>query len=1080
MIRFVGRGREKAELLAGWERARAGEAHHVLLSGEAGVGKTRLVEELIAHARGHGARVLRGRAWDVGGAPSYWPWSQAFGYLVDELGPDAVAPHLLDLDPALARLMPRLRAALGSPGDHDEGGTEATQLRLYDAVVLLLRRLGADRPVLLVLDDLESADAPSLQLLRFLVRARAGGPLMVVAIYRTPVPPDCPAAAPLAAISREPGLDVRHVTGLLPEELEALLDAMDAPADAALARALYARTQGNALFATEFIRLLGRAGDAEALVRGAPLPASVRGVIQQRLGALPARCRELLALAAVLGREFDLVTLGRMVEDVPGEVLEALSPASVTGVLEEPTGQPMRRAFSHPLVRQCLYEELPAARRAHLHRQAGDTLRERFATTLDEHLDSIASHYLAALATGAAPLALEFCRRAAARAAGLGARDEAVRLLKLAAEAAAVLDDPPADLEVRLALGDAQARAGHAEDARATLLQVAERAERLALPTYLARAAFSFGGRFLWARVTRESPELGLIERALQALPPAEISLRARLLARLSGLQRDLRRAPENAERCRQAAALARSSGDGEALIQVLTALALQEVATGTTASFRAAAQELGAAARAIGDAERALTAHEFQSMACLEDGDTSGAEELAADSARMADRLGQLPQRWFVAVLRTAHVLLRGDLDRAQEMAFGARQLMPKAPTAEVRFLHLIQAHLVLREQDRVPEALELLDEGVEHLPSYALVRCLRTHLWCLVGRHEEARAYLDRQVQSDFADIQDTYHYRYMLAVCTEMADHLGHVAAAQLLDRRLAQVTQRHLVTPPTASAGSALRYRGLCAGLLGRREEAARLLAVAAAENRAAGAVLWALRCELERARFLPADEAAAASAAVSAQARARQLPALLRESESAGHPAPAQAPQYRREGEFWTIGFHGESLRLRDSKGLRYLGHLLARPGTELAAIELAAQDGGADTDEGVAPGGDLGPVLDATARTAFQQRLESLDTALAEAESWNDRARLTRLREERSALAQELASAVGLGGRDRRMGDLAERARQSVTKAIKAAIRRIAQQHGDLGRHLDSTVHTGLFCRYQPDPVRPPPWEIAL
>ena len=133
--------------------------------------------------------------------PAYWPWTQAFGALVDELGADGLAPLLTDVDPGLVRLLPRLRGSLPAPADHDQGGSEATQLRLFDGVVLLLRRLAMDRPVLLVLDDLESADAQSLQLLRFLVRARTGGALMLVAVHRWPLPEAAPAAGPRCGTS---------------------------------------------------------------------------------------------------------------------------------------------------------------------------------------------------------------------------------------------------------------------------------------------------------------------------------------------------------------------------------------------------------------------------------------------------------------------------------------------------------------------------------------------------------------------------------------------------------------------------------------------------------------------------------------------------------------------------------------------------------------------------------------------------------------------------------------------------------------------------------------------------------------
>ena len=139
-------------------------------------------------------------------------------------------------------------------------------------------------------------------------------------------------------------------------------------------------------------------------------------------------------------------------------------------------------------------------------------------------------------------------------------------------------------------------------------------------------------------------------------------------------------------------------------------------------------------------------------------------------------------------------------------------------------------------------------------------------------------------------------------------------------------------------------------------------------------------------------------------------------------------------------------------------------------------MQLAGSDGGAL--DGVPLEGDLGPLLDVVARESFQRRLDQLDAELAEAEAWNDGERLARAQRERQLLAQELSAAVGLGGRERRIGDPGERARQSVTKAIKSAIRRIAREHEELGRHLDATVHTGLFCRYQPDPLHPPAWQV--
>ena len=184
---------------AGWERARTGQAQHVLLAGEAGIGKTRLLDEQCARVRAEGGHVLRGRCWDVGGAPAYWPWTQAFAALVDEVGTAPLASLLADADPSLARLLPRLRATLPVPSRYDEGGAEASQVRLFDGVAQLLRRIAATRPVLVVLDDLEAADAPSLQLLLYLVRARAPAALMTVGAYRSPLLPDAVSAPWLPA-----------------------------------------------------------------------------------------------------------------------------------------------------------------------------------------------------------------------------------------------------------------------------------------------------------------------------------------------------------------------------------------------------------------------------------------------------------------------------------------------------------------------------------------------------------------------------------------------------------------------------------------------------------------------------------------------------------------------------------------------------------------------------------------------------------------------------------------------------------------------------------------------------------------
>lgn len=176
--------------------------------------------------------------------------------------------------------------------------------------------------------------------------------------------------------------------------------------------------------------------------------------------------------------------------------------------------------------------------------------------------------------------------------------------------------------------------------------------------------------------------------------------------------------------------------------------------------------------------------------------------------------------------------------------------------------------------------------------------------------------------------------------------------------------------------------------------------------------------------------------------------------------------------WRREGEFWTIAFQGSGFRLRDTKGLHYIAALLREPGRERHSLDLVGGDG----DDPRPIGGDAGAILDPEAKAQYKARLEELDDDLAEAERLNDVERVSRAREEREAIAHELAAAVGLGGRDRLAASDAERARVNVTRAIRAVLDRIAEHSQALSEHFGRALKTGQFCVYEPgDGVR---WQL--
>jgi hypothetical protein len=387
-----------------------------------------------------------------------------------------------------------------------------------------------------------------------------------------------------------------------------------------------------------------------------------------------------------------------------------------------------------------------------------------------------------------------------------------------------------------------------------------------------------------------------------------------------------------------------------------------------------------------------------------------------------------------------------------------------------------------------------------------------VRAHLAVETGRLDQGRNFLEAQLANGFEDAQDVLHHDYALALCAEMAERLGHRRAAEALVPMLSEVSRPSVVAPSCVFFGSADRYRGLVAAVLGDWQQAARLLRAAAAANRAAGAPLCALRCDLDRGRIVlaapdaPAEvrgEAAALLREVEREAAPAGFTDILLEAQrtprgvSVEAQAPSSAPsalelrelrELRRIGEFWSLRWGRRTLQLADAKGVRYVAQLLARPGQELSAMELAT--GGVGSGEVVTDASaaarpvrvarDLGPAIDATARAAYRRRAEDLAVVARRAEVAGDRGGADRARDEQQALIRALAAATGLGGRARPNGDVSERARQSVTKAIKSVLKRIRREHEELGRYLEATVRTGLFCRYEPDARVAVPWNVEV
>jgi DNA-binding SARP family transcriptional activator/tetratricopeptide (TPR) repeat protein len=396
---FVGREAELDELRAGLGAAVAGRGRLVLVSGEPGAGKSRLAEELTREAGTGGARILTGRCWEGGGAPAYWPWVQSLRAYVRESTPELLRAQLGTGAVELAQVLPELREMLPGLPEPASLDSDGARFRLLYATAEFLRNACADRPTVLVLDDLHAADPPSLVLLRFLARELGSIRLLVLGAYRDVDPvPGQRLSEMLVEVAREPGTRRLSLGGLSEREVTRYVE-WTAPAIASpeLGAALHEQTEGNPLFVAETVRLLSLEGiepESAGRLRLA-IPRNVREVIARRLSHLSEDCNRVLVLASVLGREFALDALARLGGLSVDDLLNLLDKALAARVVSDVPGAPGRLRFSHVLIRDTIHDGVGAARRARLHRRAAEALEDLYGDSLEtpERVLALAQHW---------------------------------------------------------------------------------------------------------------------------------------------------------------------------------------------------------------------------------------------------------------------------------------------------------------------------------------------------------------------------------------------------------------------------------------------------------------------------------------------------------------------------------------------------------------------------------------------------------------------------------------------------------------------------------------------------------------
>jgi hypothetical protein len=1094
---FVGRASEIGALDEALARTRAGHGGLMLVSGEPGIGKTRLADEVSDRARAQDMRVLWGRAWERGGAPPFWPWVQALRALVAEVGADGVMSRLGDRGRELVRILPELGDRLPPAPRPGKIDAERARFLLFDAATDLFRVVAEARPTVVVLDDLHSADQASLRLLLFVARMRPVTRLLVLALLRQWEMRSTPATADLfAEIVREGRMLV--LRGLGEVEVAALARGRAGRALAPeMVRAIHEATGGNPLFVDELVRLvLVERADADR-PSPLPIPDGVRDAIRRRCAPLGAEVQSVLRLAAVLGGEFDLAALGALAAIPSERLLELLEDAIDLGLIGRVAAHTGRFRFAHVLVRDALYEHLRPAERARHHREAGEALERLYADRLEPHLAAVVHHYLAAAGPDDVARAAGYARRAAEHALAQLAPEEAILHADRALHALDTHGAPEAErLPLLLVLGEAHRRGGDSARARVAFRDAAAGARRLASPELMARAALGYGHSRPTESGAADRTLLALLQDALDSIGAADAPLRAHLLGRLGEELYFTEERARGAELAGQAVEMARRLGREDVLATALVRRYFTIWGPDTADEGLALSGEATRLAARLGLRAVELVATSWYVNDLLQHGDAPAADRAIAAYGEVAESL-RLPEfRWRVRLLRATRALMRGEFDQAAALA-GEAAAIEDGQHGSTAFQFFAVQRVALALEGGRPGALEDVVETMhglaERYPMLPVWRAAFARVCAELGRVEEARRDLEVLAADGFQGIRRDGNWLTTMMNASETAVLLGDADRAAVLHRQLEPYARLHVAVAHCACFGSVERYLGRLAATQDRPKVAAAHFARAESADGRTGAAPFVAQTRASWAELLigrggDRERAHTLRDAALATARALGIARLVDRLERLDAPASARQSQtrdtrpaawvFRLEGEYWTIGSGDQVARLRDTRGLRYLHRLIANPRRAFPATELVGSG---------APGGHPGPgnpienpgtLLDTRSRNEYANRLAELRSALEEASAHHDLGRIAPLEAEIDWLKTTLAAAVGLGARFRRAGSTAERARTAVTKVIRGAVRRIKAESPALGHHLSRSVRTGLLCVYEPDPTHPVSWEL--
>jgi class 3 adenylate cyclase/tetratricopeptide (TPR) repeat protein len=868
-VGVVGREAETAMMLDAFKRVAGGEDREVVLvSGEAGLGKTTLVAETARAAFDSGACVLFGHCEEDLATP-YQLFAEALGHYVTHATEDQLVAHgdahgsdLVGLVPALASRLPGLPASKATDADTE-------RYLLFAAALGLLVMVSEHQPVVLVLDDLQWADKASLQLLCHVIVAEQPMRLLVLGVYRdSELSRSHPLVETLAALHRRDGVSRLELTGL--DDL-GVISLMEAAAghtldDAAvsLAHALYRETDGNPFFVSEVLRHLSETGVlyqdttgrwvAQNTLEQLVLPDSVRVVIGARVGRLGQDAERVLSVAAVIGRDFDLDVLARATSTSEDDLLDILEAASAVTLVREIADTPGHYNFAHALIQHTLYEDLGLTRRARAHRQVAEALEELCGDRPGSRIGELARHWFNATQPIDLDKAISYSRQAGDAALLALAPGDALRYYAqaLGLFAHAEAPDPILGLDLAIGLGIAQRQTGD-PTFRDTLLDAAHRAVELGETDRLVAAALANDRGWHSAVGTVDAEKVEVLEMALEHLS-ADQRERALVLATLCseltwGSPLDRRQALAD-----EALAIADASGDDATIVRVLNHIAYPlGVPQLLEQSLRRTSEAMDRAER-IGDPALRFWAALWREFVAHCAADIDEADRCIEIANSLAEQLNDSNVHWVNSFTRTVRAQISGDIDQAEQLAEEAFRIGTEGnepDTAAYFGAHLAE---VSWQRGNLSELLPMIEQLVADNPGLPGTAAIVALALVEGDRNNEATQLLEKFAVTGFELpwdpiwLSSTIEYAEAAIMCRDPR-------YAEPLFERLAPWASQMSTSGGGGADGPVSHYLGGLATVLGRYDEADAYFAQAAAFNERAGAKFFAARTNLSWGKML---------------------------------------------------------------------------------------------------------------------------------------------------------------------------------------------------------------------------------